>query len=199
MRPKKAQTLLKSSLIPSINTLVSKDATHPRAATPAMLARPLAAVYFGENVRKVRSRSPPELKHVFELDTKVKCETIGSKRTDGWARTVLMIPLWQLANSPTRRPGRKMKAIVKKVFRPLTSSEAKNAFARPTALLTKVNKQAKKMRMKWTSPPMKLVCSLRIRQGPTFRFLATPRIAVRLDVPKVMRNSIALFSLAMST
>merc|ERR1712218_306496 len=63
--------------------------------------------------------------------------------------------------------------------------------ARANPLPNSVNPHAKKMRMNLgeRSPPRFVFCSGRIRQGPTFRFLARPREEVMMDDEKPTRNS----------
>ena len=66
----------------------------------------MIAVHFGEKEMKLFSATSPR-QQSFELEAKVKWEKTGRRKTDGWARKVLRIPLCQQANRPTRKPGRK--------------------------------------------------------------------------------------------
>ena len=95
------------------------------------------------------------------------------------------------------RPGRKnvemaTAALGSKLPEQVTATED----ARATPLLENVNPQAKNMRRKRgeRSPPRYLFVSGRIRQGPTFRFLARPREEEMIEVENATKNNTLLDS-----
>ena len=126
------------------------------------------------------------------METKVKWEKAGKRKTEGWARNVVRILLCQQAKRPTRKPGRNrvanampMEAIDRSLsWSGLAQAVTPSAEMRANALTRNVRPQAKKMRMNLgeRSPPKHLLCAGRIRHGPTFRFLARPREEVMMEV-----------------
>ena len=143
----------------------------------------------------------------FEFETKVKWVKTGKRKTEGWRRKVVRIPLCQQASRPTRKPGRKkvekvmVAAPARSVPQKRTSSDS-SAVARATPLLMNVRLHAPKMRRKRgeRSPLRCRFCCSRIRDGPTFRFLASPREEVMTDEekPKRKRTESKLSTLCLS-
>ena len=93
------------------------------------------------------------------------------------------------------RPGRKnaeMATAAPDSKSPDTNEHRVTEEARATPLPINVNPHAKKMRRKRCerSPPKYLFISGRIRQGPTFKFLARPREVVMIEVENAIKNSI---------
>ena len=133
--------------------------------------------------------SPPSRQQSFELETKVKWVKTGRRKMEGWARKVFRIPRCQQASRLMRKPGRK------KVERATAAADRSSPslirvcvtpIETASPLKTSVAPQAKKMKINRgeRSPPRHFFCSGRIRQGPTFRFLARPRAEVMTDVEK---------------
>ena len=90
------------------------------------------------------------------------------------------------------RPGRKKVAMVKEVpAAKLGSPQGPSAEATAVPFPTNVEPQAKKISRKRGErrPPRQAFCSGRIRQGPTFKFLARPREEVRMDVENATKKS----------
>ena len=129
------------------------------------------------------------------MDANVKWVKTGRRKTEGWERKVFKMPRCQQAIRPMMKPGRKnvekaMAAPGRTFARVGRVHVPATAEARATPLPTSVKPQAKKMRTNRgeRSPPRYLFCSGRIRQGPTFRFLARPREEVMTDVENATKK-----------
>ena len=121
---------------------------------------------------------------------------VGSKRRDGWVRKVLKMPRCQEKKTALIIPGavEARKATVgimtKLLPVPFPSAIAQwKIITKKMAFPTSVKKQAKKSRRnRLDRYPLRRPPTPRTLQGPTFRALAIPRLAVIIEVPYVARK-----------
>jgi len=128
----------------------------------------------------------------FVLDSNEKKVKVGKSNREGWVMKVLRRERWRMKIIPVIKPGR-LTARKAMVFEMIGSSIAEQLRDREkiSALVTRVKRQARKMRMNLQErKPPRSPFSGRMWQTPLFRAFAMPRLAVIKEVTNVITNNV---------